>query len=31
MDFVLLATGVAIGLSVTAPLGPVNILVIENE
>jgi len=30
MDLVLLATGVAIGLSVTAPLGPVNILVIRN-
>lgn len=30
MDFVLLATGIAIGLSVTAPLGPVNILVIRN-
>ena len=29
MDFFLLATGVAIGLSVTAPLGPVNILVIR--
>jgi threonine/homoserine/homoserine lactone efflux protein len=30
MDLVLLATGIAIGLSVTAPLGPVNILVIRN-
>lgn len=30
MDFFLLATGVAIGLSVTAPLGPVNIIVIRN-
>lgn len=30
MDFVLLATGIAIGLSVAAPLGPVNILVIRN-
>ena len=30
MDFILLATGVAIGLSVTAPLGPVNIMVIRN-
>ena len=30
MDFVLLATGIAIGLSVTAPLGPVNIMVIRN-
>jgi threonine/homoserine/homoserine lactone efflux protein len=29
MDFTLLATGVAIGLSVTAPLGPVNIIVIR--
>ena len=30
MDFSLLAIGVAIGLAVTAPLGPVNILVIRN-
>jgi threonine/homoserine/homoserine lactone efflux protein len=30
MDFVLLVTGIAIGLSVTAPLGPVNILVVRN-
>ncbi len=30
MDFVLLGTGIAIGLSVTAPLGPVNIMVIRN-
>ena len=30
MDLVLLATGIAIGLSVTAPLGPVNLLVIRN-
>ena len=30
MDFILLLTGIAIGLSVTAPLGPVNILVIRN-
>lgn len=30
MDFVLLATGIAIGLSVTAPLGPVNVIVIRN-
>jgi len=30
MDFTLLLTGVAIGLSVSAPLGPVNILVIRN-
>lgn len=30
MDPILLATGVAIGLSVTAPLGPVNIIVIRN-
>jgi threonine/homoserine/homoserine lactone efflux protein len=30
MDIILLLTGVAIGLSVTAPLGPVNILVIRN-
>lgn len=30
MDAVLLATGIAIGLSVTAPLGPVNIMVIRN-
>lgn len=30
MDFILLATGVAIGLSVTAPLGPVNVMVIRN-
>jgi threonine/homoserine/homoserine lactone efflux protein len=30
MDIFLLATGIAIGLSVTAPLGPVNILVIRN-
>ena len=30
MDPVLLATGIAIGLSVTAPLGPVNIIVIRN-
>lgn len=30
MDFILLATGIAIGLSVTAPLGPVNIMVIRN-
>ena len=30
MDLVLLATGIAIGLSVTAPLGPVNILVIRS-
>ncbi|MFN4143583.1 LysE family translocator [Aestuariivirga sp.] len=30
MDFALLATGIAIGLSVTAPLGPVNILVIRS-
>jgi threonine/homoserine/homoserine lactone efflux protein len=31
MDLILLATGVAIGLSVTAPLGPVNIIVIRNS
>lgn len=31
MDLALLATGVAIGLSVTAPLGPVNIIVIRNS
>lgn len=31
MDLFLLATGVAIGLSVTAPLGPVNIIVIRNS
>ncbi len=31
MDFFLLATGIAIGLSVTAPLGPVNIIVIRNS
>jgi threonine/homoserine/homoserine lactone efflux protein len=30
MDFILLATGIAIGLSVTAPLGPVNVMVIRN-
>ena len=30
MDFSLLAIGVAIGLAVTAPLGPVNILVIRS-
>jgi threonine/homoserine/homoserine lactone efflux protein len=30
MDLVLFATGIAIGLSVTAPLGPVNIIVIRN-
>ncbi len=30
MDPALFATGIAIGLSVTAPLGPVNILVIRN-
>lgn len=30
MDFSLLLVGVAIGLAVTAPLGPVNILVIRN-
>ena len=30
MDVILLLTGVAIGLSVSAPLGPVNILVIRN-
>ena len=30
MDPLLLLTGIAIGLSVTAPLGPVNILVIRN-
>lgn len=30
MDLSLLLTGVAIGLAVTAPLGPVNILVIRN-
>ena len=30
MDFALLVTGIAIGLSVTAPLGPVNIIVIRN-
>ncbi len=30
MDIILLLTGIAIGLSVTAPLGPVNILVIRN-
>lgn len=30
MDFILLVTGIAIGLSVTAPLGPVNIIVIRN-
>lgn len=30
MDFALLAMGIAIGLSVTAPLGAVNILVIRN-
>lgn len=30
MDFSLLLTGVAIGLAVTAPLGPVNIIVIRN-
>lgn len=29
MDFALLLTGIAIGLSVTAPLGPVNIIVIR--
>ena len=28
MDFTLIATGIAIGLSMTAPLGPVNIIVI---
>ncbi len=31
MDFFLLATGIAIGLSVTAPLGPVNVIVIRNS
>jgi threonine/homoserine/homoserine lactone efflux protein len=31
MDFILLATGIAIGLSVTAPLGPVNVMVIRNS
>jgi threonine/homoserine/homoserine lactone efflux protein len=30
MDLVLLVTGIAIGLSVTAPLGPVNVIVIRN-
>ncbi|MCA3559400.1 MAG: hypothetical protein IOC82_00035 [Aestuariivirga sp.] len=30
MDLTLLLMGVAIGLAVTAPLGPVNILVIRN-
>src|SRR3569832_2295890 len=30
MDFSLLLTSIAIGLAVTAPLGPVNILVIRN-
>ena len=30
MDVLLFATGIAIGLSVTAPLGPVNLLVIRN-
>ena len=30
MDLTLLLTGIAIGLAVTAPLGPVNILVIRN-
>ena len=30
MDPILLVTGIAIGLSVTAPLGPVNIIVIRN-
>ena len=30
MDLLLLLTGVAIGVAVTAPLGPVNILVIRN-
>jgi threonine/homoserine/homoserine lactone efflux protein len=30
MDLILLITGIAIGLSVTAPLGPVNIIVIRN-
>jgi threonine/homoserine/homoserine lactone efflux protein len=30
MDLILLATGIAIGLSVTVPMGPVNILVIRN-
>jgi threonine/homoserine/homoserine lactone efflux protein len=30
MDLFLFATGIAIGLSVTAPLGPVNIIVIRN-
>ncbi|WP_421693477.1 LysE family translocator [Aestuariivirga sp.] len=30
MDFLLLLTGMAIGLAVTAPLGPVNILIIRN-
>ncbi len=29
MDFTLIATGIAIGLSMTAPLGPVNIIVIR--
>lgn len=31
MDPILLVTGIAIGLSVTAPLGPVNIIVIRNS
>jgi threonine/homoserine/homoserine lactone efflux protein len=30
LDFILFLTGIAIGLSVSAPLGPVNILVIRN-
>lgn len=30
MDFALFAAGIAIGLSVTAPLGPVNVIVIRN-
>lgn len=30
MDFILFLTGMAIGLSVSAPLGPVNILAIRN-
>ena len=30
MDVILFLTGIAIGLSVSAPLGPVNILVIRN-
>ena len=30
MDFALLATGIAIGLSITAPLGPVNVIVIRS-